>query len=183
MDDPVFEYVRSAFAPGTLVVPPRERVEPLAIPERSKRYLLEVGLPAGPLPFGNKLNTVSTLPTLAELYPERRDTLDRSWEKARFLSHVNDTGIYLDEGDAGTVWQIDLLGGGNATFGNSSVEQFGHFLAILNRPDPAWEKSPPELRRQMLAAVRGELRRADPAALAGDNCYWAFALEDASYYL
>lgn len=183
MDDALFDYVRRAFGPGRLVIAPAERVEPLSIPERSRQFLLRVGLPTGPLSFGNELNTAGHLPTLAELYPDRRNTLDGSWEKARFLSHVNDTGIYLDAEDNGTIWEVDLLGRGDATFVNSSVEQFGYFLAVLNRSDPAWENAPPAARREMLAAMRRELREADPAALAGADCYWAFALEDASYYL
>ena len=183
MDDPIFQFVTRVFGPGSRVAPTRERVEPLKIPERSKRFLLEVGLPTGEVAFGIHLNAAATLPTLGELYPDRRPTLDRSWDAARFLSHAYDTGVYLDEDDAGTVWNIDLTGGGNATFVNSSVEQFGYFLAVLNQPAPGWEDSPPEARRKMLALLRDELGRADAAALAVDDCYWAFALEDASYYL
>ena len=73
MDDALFEYVKRIFGPGRLVTAPARRVEPLSIPQRSKQFLLRVGLPTGRLSFGNELNTAGRLPTLAEMYPDRRD--------------------------------------------------------------------------------------------------------------
>ena len=164
------------------MVAPPELVAPLKIPERSKRYLLTVGLPTHDVDPGLVFNTVARLPTLRELYPDPRYQLHESWGNARFLGYRDDVGVYFNEQDGGTVWQIGLPDG-SAAFLNSSVEQLGYFAAAVNEPVPELDRTSPDQCRQALSELREVLRQADPDAFAEDDNFWPLVLEDAYFYL
>src|SRR5687767_10125581 len=87
--DEIFSFVRSVFDGDLLVVAPPELVVPLRIPERSKRYLLDVGLPREIDFVGGstlRFNLLHRLPTLRELLPKHASKIDPGWDDCRFLA-------------------------------------------------------------------------------------------------
>jgi hypothetical protein len=184
MDDP-FDFVRTVFGPDRLQVAPPELVAPMRIPDRSKQYLLGVGLPREtPFVGGTVLrfNLLHRLPTLRELLPEHATRIDPGWDDCRFLGLDGDdgTGYLLNEADGGSIWSV-ALDSTHSDFVNSSVEQFGWFIAAYIRFHTAPSAGGAvavtgveELERSMLAM--------DPRAIGNDAAFWPAILDDTRFF-
>jgi hypothetical protein len=179
-----FDVVRTVFLPDQLHVAPPELVAPLRIPDRSKQYLLDVGLPRE-TPFFNgpplRFNLLHRLPTLRQLLPEHAARIDPGWDACRFLGLDEDdgTGYVLNEADGGSIWSV-ALDSPHTDFVNTSVEQFGWFIAAYTRFGAAPSAGGPstvtaveELERQM--------RAMDPRAV-DDAAFWPAILDDARFF-
>jgi hypothetical protein len=184
MDDP-FDFVRTVFGPDRLQVAPPELVAPLRIPDRSKQYLLTVGLPRVADFFGGtilRFNLLHRLPTLRQLLPEHAARIDPGWDDCRFLGLDEDdgTGYVLNEADGGSVWSV-ALDSTVSDFVNSSVEQFGWFVAAYTRfrtiPRAGRADAPGALDK-----MEQEMRTMDSRAVGEDTVFWPAILLDACFF-
>jgi len=176
-------FVRTVFGRDRLRVAPPELVAPLRIPDRSKQYLIDVGLPDGADFVGGtvlRFNLLDRLPTLRQLLPEHAARIDPGWDNCRFLAVNEDdgAGYLLNEVDGGSVWSV-ALNSNCSEFVNSSVEQFGWFLAAYTRLGTA------PLPGTISAAVEeleGRMRAIDSPAVGGDASFWPAILDDARFF-
>ena len=175
------DVVRRVFGDTGLLRVSPEIVAPLRLPKESKEYLTEVGLPGHEVAPGIDFNLMERLPTLHEFYPEQREALHVSWNHARFLRLRHDVGIYLDEEDAGSVWELDVIPNLDSRFVNSGVERLGYFLAEFNQWSSGSVKESDA--RQFLTEIRQRMSEADPGAFADPDHFWPLVLEDAELYL
>jgi SUKH-4 immunity protein len=179
----LFDSVRRALGDSGLLRAPQGIVAPLRLPEKSKEYLTRVGLPGNEVAPGIDFNLVERLPKLGELYPDQRAAFHASWEYARFLRLKHDVGVYFDEDDGGTVWELDVVPGLDSRFVNTAVELLGYFLAEYNlwSNEPVTQSS--DDAREALIAMRTRMLEADPRAFADPDHFWSLVLEDAELYL
>jgi hypothetical protein len=142
-------------------------VNPLAIPESSKTFLVEVGLPRPSDP----------------LWIYRFD--DGQQTPARMPENINQVRIgsrprpvCLDEGNCGVV-VMPYLKRDMERFVNSTVEQLGAFLVLLQR----LQKEPlyAENERAIASIMEAEMRKTDAAAFQDDTCYWSVVIEEMRY--
>jgi hypothetical protein len=184
MDDG-FDFVRTVFGPDGLEVAPRELVAPLRIPDRSKQYLLDVGLPRE-IPFFNgtvlRFNLLHRLPTLRQLLPEHAAQIDPGWDACRFLGLDDDggTGYVLNEADGGSIWSV-TIDSTRSDFVNSSVEQFGWFIAAYG----GFGTAPSAGGADAVTAIEElerRMRAMDPLAVGRDAVFWPAILDDARFF-
>ena len=175
--DEAFDFVRGVFGPDQLQVVAAELVAPLRISERSKQFLLTVGLPREATIYGVNLgfNLLNRLPTLRQLLPEHADRLDPAWDECPFLSMAYGCGFYLNQPDGGEIWTA-AMDSADTEFVNSSVEMLGWFLAAYRRLELDYDPHAPRL--AAVLAVEGRTRAMDPPAMAGDAPYWPVIMED-----
>jgi hypothetical protein len=98
-------------------------LEPIQIPEQSKRFLTDVGLPSQPV-FGFEFQLIRSLPPIEELVSRAYvSTKERSALRCfgRNFNHV----FALDLTRSGTVVWKDLEGRISDMYVNSGVEYFG----------------------------------------------------------
>ncbi len=128
----------------------------IRIPEASKRFLVEAGLPAEAHPGLQFARYEDELPTMLEAFPE--DNLPADYARFRPIGVDYATIICLDEQDDGHLYSVDIEGHGLPTcFMNSSVPQLAEFLlTVRNSCSPSgWSlkrgrRGGTRTRRQML---------------------------------
>jgi hypothetical protein len=174
----LFDLVRGTFGDGNLLRAPREIVMPLRLPPLSKEYLIQVGLPGNDVPPGINFNLADRLPKLGELYPAYGASLHPSWEHARLLRLKDDVGVYFDEDDGGTVWELDVVPSLDSRFINDGVELLGYFLAEFNCLSETPVKRSPDDSREAFVHMRERMRAADAKAFADADYFWPLVLED-----
>ena len=179
----LFDFVRRVLKDSDLQRAPEDAVAPLRLPGRSKEFLTRVGLPGNEVAPGINFNLVDRLPKLGQLYPDQQAALHPSWEYARFLRLKFDVGIYFDEDDGGTVWELDVIPSLDSRFINAGIEQLGYFLAECN----GWSDEPVKQSsgdaRKALSQMRERMREVDPRALEAPDYFWPLVLEDAELFL
>jgi hypothetical protein len=183
MMDEIAQFLRTVFTPGELVVAPAHLVAALRIPDRSKEFLINVGLPrsidiaSGTIEF----NRLETLPTLGELLPAYAARIDPGWEDCRFLAAEEDaTGYVINQSDNGSIWAVDS-DWIKSEFINSSVELFGWFLAAYAQLG----RSPASSRAGFLAALKKmehQMEVMDSRATTGESIFWPSIIEDGEIY-
>ena len=182
--DEIFSFVRGVFSGDLLVVALPELVAPLRIPERSKRYLLDVGLPREIDFVGGstlRFNLLHRLPTLRELLPEHASKIDPGWDDCRFLAlDEYDAGYVLNQADGGSVWSV-ALDSPNSSFVNSSVELFGWFIAQYMRVRSGAASGEDDATR-VIDHWEQKMLAMDPRAMSDDAEYWPVIVEDARLY-
>ena len=181
MADDLFQSVLRVFSEAELVRAAEEIVAPLRLPKQSKEYLTRVGLPGREVAPGLDFNLVDRLPRLGELYPRHLAGLHASWDHARFLSLRYDAGVYFDEDDGATVWELDVFPHLDSRFVNASVELLGYFLAECN----SWsgESVKESDARRVFFEMRERMTAADPRAFEDADCFWAIVLHDQELFL
>jgi hypothetical protein len=154
---------------------PMQAVADIGIQERSKRFMLDVGLPSrrilelslclnrGHLPF---LSSVTS--PVGNLEP---------YAQARCIGKDTDSVICIDESTGGTIILIDLTGHDQVRFVNSRVEFFGAGLALYHE----YCRIGPTVAEQdidkYLLSIEYRLRDIDAAALASPDTWWALIVE------
>jgi hypothetical protein len=142
------------------------------ISERSKNYLVGVGLPREPY-LGIYFNMLDQLPFLAEKLGSRRDP--KSWTGSlRCLSFESDAAVCFDEDDNGSVWDIAPLISRRRDFMNSSIEQLGWFLAryVLYGRTPRAPTETEGERLRIVQEVERDMRNVDPRAMEDLYRFW-----------
>lgn len=145
----------------------------IRIPEASKRFLVEAGLPAE-AGIGLQFSRYEDeLPTLLEAFPN--DGLPADYARYRPIGVDYATIICLDEQDHGHLYSIDIEGHGLPTcFMNSSVAHLAEFLLVI-RVVPT-EGPPKRYTDEEGAAYTEELaqkfQEIDPAAMRDEASFW-----------
>jgi hypothetical protein len=187
MDD-LFAFVASVFSADLLLRAPSEIVGPLRIPDRSKEFLVTLGLPRAMDFVGGitlRFDLLDHLPTLRQLFPGHAGRIDPGWDDCRFLAlapNEYDAGLVLNQADGGSIWSV-TLDSTRSDFVNSSVEQFAWFIARWTK----WATTPPEgksreLLHREIDKMEQEMQSTDPRAMADDAIYWPAVIEDARLY-
>jgi SUKH-4 immunity protein len=149
-------------------------VADLALSSRSKSFLCKVGLPS---PKDDPLWKYSYHFQSGKLQrmPDRKSCLCIGVEPRR---------ICIDEQRGGCVF-MPSMEGDMERFVNSTVEQFGAFLAICWGHQKALLRADGNitLSRSIFTELKQKLQEVDPAALLDENAYWAVVLEDMWYPL
>lgn len=152
------------------------RYEPAAldgvhIPEISKHFLIEAGLPRqADLELEFDLSS-DELPTLPEALEE---DLPARFNRYRPIGVDTATTICLDERDNGRIYAVDIDGNIPTRFMNSSVPQLAEFLLVFRNgagvelPQLASEE---ELEASALA-LEHEFRRIDPSVFSDEDNWW-----------
>lgn len=182
-DGDLFEFVRATLANADLRVTPASVASALRLPDRSRRFLTEIGLPAQEVGPGLDFNLVEMLPTPREAYAGSRFQFGAAWENTRMLRLRHEVGIYLNLAD-GSVWELVPEAASEARFVNSSVEMLGYFLAESSRPGGAWQSSDRNAVGEAFDTMVCRMRAADPDAFddEGDN-FWSLVIEDARNFI
>jgi hypothetical protein len=155
MMDDLSHFVRSTFSSDRLVRAAPEVVVPLRIPDRSKQFLVTVGLPRAIDFVGGitlRFDLLDRLPTLRQLFPEHADRIDPGWDDCRFLAlapNEYDAGFVLNQADGGSIWSV-TLDSTRSDFVNTSVEQFAWFIARWTK----WASSSPRRQKPRAALPR-----------------------------
>ena len=143
-------------------------VKSLAIPETSRTFLVEVGLPRPSDPLW--------------IYQFE----DGQQIPARMPENINHVRIgsrprpiCLDEGNCGVV-VMPHLKRDMERFVNSTVEQLGVFLVLLQRlqKDPLYAEN----ERAIVSIMEAEMRKTDAPAFQDDTCYWSVVVEEMRYF-
>ena len=155
------------WGPEKLIRWPQSATSALRVPEQSKSFLCEVGLP------------------IQEDWNFRFDGNDR-FPPLKDKPHYRRIGIddpmpfCLDEEGNGRVIEVtDKL----ELFVNSSVELFAECLLLFQQYRNAAYGRPKEEGDQMLEITRARIETADPPALADPNTFWSLIVEQMEYEL
>lgn len=153
------------------------RYEPTAlenvdIPNASKQFLIEAGLPRH---AGLELEfdlSASELPTLPQALEE--ENLPASFNRYRPIGVETATTICLDEQDNGCIYAVDIDGTLPTRFMNSSVPQLAEFLLVFRSgAGIALPKLASERDLQTSAnALEEQFRRIDPAVFSDEDNWW-----------
>lgn len=153
------------------------RYEPAAlegvhIPDASKRFLIEAGLPRqASLELEFDLSA-DELPTLPEALEEER--LSAGFNRYRPIGVDTATTICLDEQDNGHIYAVDIDGTIPTRFMNSSVPQLAEFLLVfrsgagITLPKLASEEN----LEASAHALEEQFRRIDPAVFGDEDNWW-----------
>ncbi len=150
-------------------------LENVHIPDASKRFLIEAGLPR--LVPGLDMDFdrfEDELPTLPEAFPNGYD-FPKDYSRYRPIGADPATLLCLDECNSGCVYSVDIDEAGlPIRFVNSGVPQLAEFLLIV-RGTPT-ESSPKRYTDAEAKAYTEELtqkfRNADPEAMHDEDGYW-----------
>jgi hypothetical protein len=157
----------------------QQDVQPLAIPERSKAYLIEVGVPikldAASQALGINLGPSDAVHYLAPVVQGRSEG---SAHHCRLLGHSFEARICLREPDGVVVLIED---DGTATFLNSSIEQFVAFLCVYEKSTGQGAGLTRNDFAGLVSQLMNEYRSIDPAVFQDPNSWWAVVLEDMRY--
>lgn len=137
----------------------------VAIPQPSKRFLIEVGLPYKEdwtLQFDPEADHLPRLPNKA------------NYRRIGFDDFVP---ICLDEKRGGCVVAVETEVGGSERFINSSVERFGEFLVLYQEYRKAARAVSEEEIVKFISGVEERMRKADPKAFDDPNNYWPVIVE------
>lgn len=153
------------------------RYEPAAlegvhIPDISKRFLVEAGLPRqADLELDFDLSP-DELPTLPEALEE--DNLPATFDRYRPIGVDTATTICLDERDNGRIYAVDIDGNIPTRFLNSSVPQLAEFLLVFR--NGAGIKLPTLASEEDLEAsahaLEEQFRHIDPAVFSDEDNWW-----------
>jgi hypothetical protein len=182
MED-VFEFVRGVFGSDQLQVAPPNLVTPLRVPDRSKQFLITVGLPRRINFAGGELafNLLDRLPVLRDLFPECAGRIDPGWDDCRFLSFEYGAGYVLNQGDGGSIWRV-LEDSADSEFVNSSVEMFGWFLAEYTRVGMRSYPKAGDGAVEALDQMEQGMRAMDSRAMTDEAAFWPVVIEDTQFY-
>ena len=137
----------------------------VAIPQPSKRFLIEVGLPSNEdwtLRFDPEADHLPQLPNKG------------NYRRIGFDDFVP---ICLDEKRSGCVVAVEKDVGGSERFINSSVERFGEFLVLYQEYRKTARAVSEEEIVKAIAGIEEGMRKADPKAFDDPNNYWPVILE------
>lgn len=169
------EFLNQWGAEGLLRYEPAA-LEGVDIPEVSKRFLVEAGLPRqADLELEFDLSP-EELPTLPEALEE--ENLPAFFDRYRPIGVDTATTICLDERDKGRIYAVDIDGAIPTRFMNSSVPQLAEFLLVfrdgagVTLPTLASEK---ELEASA-QALEEQFRRIDPAVFSDEDNWWPLIL-------
>jgi hypothetical protein len=127
MWDP-FKQTLETFGEESLTRVNPDAVEKLKIPERSKKFLTDIGLPKKKILLCEFDLNLSEFPTIQE-YAEKKGVKINSRLQLRRIGWDGGTQICLSEGN-GEVITIDIEGKYPTRFVNSHIETFVGFLAL-----------------------------------------------------
>lgn len=137
----------------------------VAIPQSSKQFLIEVGLPYKEdwtLRFDPEADHLPRLPN--------RDNYRR-------IGFDDSVPVCLDEKRGGCVVAVEKEVGGLERFINSSVERFGEFLVVYQEYRKTARVVSEEEIIKLIPSIDERMRKTDPNAFADPDFYWPVILE------
>jgi hypothetical protein len=137
----------------------------VAIPQASKRFLNEVGLPC---------EEDWTL-----RFDPEGDRLPRLPDKANYrrIGFDDSVPICLDEKQDGCVVAVETEVGTSERFINSDVEHFGEFLVLYQEYRNAARAVSEEEIVKIIPGIGERMHKADPKAFDDSNNYWPVIME------
>ena len=140
-------------------------LDDVAIPQTSKRFLIEVGLPC-------KEDWTLRFDPEADELP--RLSNNRNCRRIGFDDFIP---ICLDEKCAGSVVAVETVVGGSDRFINSDVERFGEFLVLYQEYRKAARTVSEEEILKIIPSIEDRMRNIDPKAFDDCNNYWPVIVE------
>lgn len=172
MWDP-FEQMLSTFGKETLVRARVEAVKDLKIPDRSKKFLVEIGLPKERVLLCEFDLDAPKIPTIEE-YAREHGTIFTCVNRLRRIGWDGGMQICLnEEANAGDVITIDIKGKFERRFVNSSVELFGGFLALYVDEYCKYSNASDAELDHRAYETDIKLRSLDPPAFTSPDNWWA----------
>jgi hypothetical protein len=138
----------------------------VAIPNLSKSFLAEVGLPFQEdwtFRFDEDANTLPRLPSKTTY---------------RRIGFDYDVPICLDEANLGRVIAVEEEVAGTDRYINASVERFGEFLTLYKHFRRIGRLVPENQTKALIDEMELQMRTVDPSALDDANNYWAAIIEE-----
>lgn len=143
------------------------------IPQESKRFLVEAGLPAH-ADFGLQFERFTDeMPTLPEAFPNGY-AFPPAYHSYRPIGVDYATILCLSEQDGGRIYSIDIDGHLPTRLVNSGVPHLAEFLLAFRR-DAVWAQAARPTEEELMASthkLRDELRQRDPEAMQNEQSYW-----------
>src|SRR5690348_10544293 len=151
-------------------------VDSLRLPESSKRFLVNVGLPRkGPLLLEFDFEQ-DCLQSLSE-YVGSRALLGTRGTTLRRIGTDYGTQLCLDEAQEGCLVSIDTHGNLPERLVNSSVEQFAACLVVYLKVARAWTDRINIDAQQLAAQAKVEISAIDANAIASEENWWSLIYE------
>ncbi len=149
-----------------------EAIDNVNIPELSKRFLIEVGLPNAPVLLCEFDLDAPIIPTIEE-YAASLGIQFVCAQRLRRIGWDGGVQLCLNEGEeSGSIIAIDIKEEHPSRFVNSSVEQLGGFLALYVDDYCRYRNLPEEELNSRAYELDAKLRSLDtPAFASGDN-WW-----------
>jgi len=145
----------------------------IQIPQASKRFLVEAGLPAH-ADFGLQFERFTDeMPTLPEAFPNGY-AFPPAYHSYRPIGVDYATILCLSEQDRGRIYSVDIDGHLPTRLVNSSVPHLAEFLLVFRR-DAVWAQAAHPTEEELMAStykMRDELTRRDPEAMHNEQSYW-----------
>lgn len=146
----------------------------IKLPQASKAFLMEAGLPAHTdvrLQFDR---FEGELPTLPEAFPNGY-VFPAQYCSYRPIGVDYATIICLAENEDGRIYSVDIDGHLPTRLMNSGVPHLAEFLLIFRRQE-AWTQAAQPSEEQVRLSVlkmQAELRQRDPQAMQDEQSYWS----------
>lgn len=171
----LFERVRASLGISHLQTAPRSSVMRVEIPETSREFLADVGLPKYDV-LGMRFNHLDRLPYVQDIITKPPAPL--SVAKTRMYALGELYGVVpAIEPVTGNVYRIDLDGDDRSRFVNSRIELFGVFLAECDVHRRRTTINSADHRKSM-AHLKASMKSEDERALVDEENWWSVVLEE-----
>jgi hypothetical protein len=159
--------ITNFWGPDNLARWPAASLRDVAIPDSSKSFLVEVGMPVG---------ADWTL-----RFDVQADQVARAPKGAHCIGFDDVVPICIDE--RGRVMAVEQKIGGGERYINSSVECFGECLVHYQRYRTSARAASEGQVQNLISMTEGRLRNADPTAFSDPDNWWPAIVEQINHGL
>jgi len=156
------------------------------LPDDARRFLTDVGLPAGRVAYGFEFERARDgLPLLKQVAPRAVPAYDGPLGEMSVFGEVRELESVVGVDVAGGVWFMSLIGS-TPCFVNASVKQFVAFLAVLAVRQAAGEGQPVpgiDTGQHVNQWTEAQMRTLDPEAFGDADTFWSLFVEEMGYGL
>jgi len=176
MWDP-FEQTVKTFGQNNLIRANPKAVRKLKIPKRSKKFLIEIGLPKEKILLCEFDLNLDEFPTIQE-YAQKNNRSIQCDRLFRRIGYDGGTHICIsEENESGEIFVVDLKGELPTAFVNSNIETFAGFLALYVE---ACRNYGEVTESEMIDGAHEfdkKLRDLDPPAFRDEETWWSCITE------
>ena len=174
--DEICIYVLKEFGESGLQRAAQQAVADIHLPETSKRYLVDVGLPSERILELSLSLKGQRLPQLAELSPLLACCIVQ-YPHAHSIGTDTGCAVCVDGSGVGTIFLVDLTGKDKVRFINSNVEFFGASLALYHEYCRVGPTVPKQDVDDFILKIESRMKDIDPTAIRSPENWWALILE------
>ena len=168
-------YILKEFGASGLQRAAQQAVADIRLPQTSKRYLLDVGLPTERILELSLSLKGQKLPRLDELAPLSNGVAQ--YPQARSIGTATGCAVCIDGSGAGTIFLVDLTGKDQVRLINSNVEFFGASLALYHEYCRVGPMVPKQDVDGFILKIESRMKDVDPRAFLSPENWWALIVE------